>query len=113
MTAAVITGAASALPATLDQRAAWDGFFARHYDGVRAAERIFMGAGVQRRHAVANPMDEDLSGWGTGARMARFIEEALPLGKQAVAWALGRRRSVRMVPIRSTAVVFAGYGRKR
>ena len=36
-----------------------------------------------------------------------------PSISQAVAWALGRRRSVRMVPIRSTAVVFAGYGRKR
>ncbi|TFV51998.1 3-oxoacyl-[acyl-carrier-protein] synthase III C-terminal domain-containing protein [Blastococcus sp. TF02A_35] len=88
MTAAVVTGAGSALPTTLDQRAAWDGFFARHYEGVRAAERIFMGAGVRRRHAVANPMDEDLSGWGTGARMARYIQEALPLGKQAVAGAL-------------------------
>ncbi|RBY92385.1 type III polyketide synthase [Blastococcus sp. TBT05-19] len=88
MTAAVVTGAGSALPATLDQEAAWDGFFAQHYEGVRAAKRIFLGAGVRRRHAVANPMDEDLSGWGTGARMARFIQEALPLGKQAVAGAL-------------------------
>ncbi|RBY97052.1 type III polyketide synthase [Blastococcus sp. TF02-8] len=88
MTAAVVTGAGSALPTTLDQRTAWDGFFAKHYEGVRAAERIFMGAGVRSRHAVANPLDEDLSGWGTGARMARYIQEALPLGKQAVAGAL-------------------------
>ncbi|SDE40668.1 Predicted naringenin-chalcone synthase [Blastococcus fimeti] len=88
MSAAVLTGAGSALPAALDQRAAWDGFFAAHYEGVRAAERIFMGAGVRRRHAVANPVDEDLSSWGTGARMTRFIQEALPLGKQAVAGAL-------------------------
>ncbi|CCG05488.1 methyltransferase domain-containing protein [Blastococcus saxobsidens] len=36
-----------------------------------------------------------------------------PSMRQAVAWALGRRESVRMKPIRSTAVVFAGYGRKR
>jgi predicted naringenin-chalcone synthase len=85
---AVLTGAGSALPAALDQQAAWDGFFARHYEGVRAAERIFLGAGVQRRHAVANPLDEDLSGWGTGARMERYVQEALPLGKQAVAGAL-------------------------
>src|SRR5688572_2858262 len=33
-------------------------------------------------------MDEDLSGWGTGARMERYVQEALPLGKQAVAGAL-------------------------
>jgi 2-polyprenyl-6-hydroxyphenyl methylase/3-demethylubiquinone-9 3-methyltransferase len=32
---------------------------------------------------------------------------------QAVAWRLGRRDTVEMRPIRSTAVVFAGYGRKR
>ena len=88
MSAPVLTGAGSAWPATLEQDAVWDGFFARHYEGVRAARRIFAGAGVRRRHAVANPVDEDISGWGTGARMARFVEEALPLGKQAVAGAL-------------------------
>jgi predicted naringenin-chalcone synthase len=88
VSAAVLTGAGSAWPATLEQDAAWDGFFARHYDGVRAARRIFAGAGVRRRHAVANPVDEDLSGWSTGARMARYVQEALPLGKQAVAGAL-------------------------
>jgi predicted naringenin-chalcone synthase len=88
MSAAVLTGAGSALPATLDQDAAWEGFFARHYEGVRAARRIWTGAGVRTRHAVANPVDEDLSQWGTGARMARYVQEALPLGKQAVAGAL-------------------------
>ena len=88
MTAAVVTGAGSALPAALDQQAAWDGFFADHYADVRAAKRIFLGAGVRTRHAVANPLDEDLSNWGTGARMARYVQEALPLGKQAVAGAL-------------------------
>jgi predicted naringenin-chalcone synthase len=88
VTAAVVTGAGSALPAALDQEAAWDGFFAEHYADVRAAKRIFLGAGVRTRHAVANPLDEDLSTWGTGARMARYVQEALPLGKQAVAGAL-------------------------
>ena len=88
MTAAVVTGVASALPATFDQDAIWDGYFARHYEGVGAARRIFASAGVRRRHAVANPMDADISGWGTGARMVRYVQEALPLGKQAVAGAL-------------------------
>src|SRR3954463_413638 len=88
MSSAVVTGAGSALPATLDQDAAWEGYFARHYEGVRAAQRIFAGAGVRRRHAVANPLHEDLSQWGTGARMERSVQEALPLGKQAVAAAL-------------------------
>jgi 2-polyprenyl-6-hydroxyphenyl methylase/3-demethylubiquinone-9 3-methyltransferase len=36
-----------------------------------------------------------------------------PSLRDAVAWVLGRRAGVRMKPIRSTAVVFAGYGRKR
>ncbi|MGY1672152.1 type III polyketide synthase [Geodermatophilus sp. SYSU D00710] len=88
MSAALLTGAGAALPAPLDQDAAWEGFFARHYEGVRAARRIWSSAGVRTRHAVANPIDEDLSSWSTGARMARYVEEALPLGKQAVAGAL-------------------------
>src|ERR671926_1226919 len=85
---AVLTGAGRALPTTIEQSAVWDGFFARHYAGVGAARRIFTASGVRRRHAVANPLDEDISGWGTAARMARYVEEALPLGKQAVAGAL-------------------------
>src|SRR3954468_22199753 len=88
MSSAVVTGAGSAVPATLDQDAVWEGYFARHYEGVRAARRIFAGAGVRSRHAVASPLDEDISGWGTGARMERYVQEALPLGKQAVAGAL-------------------------
>jgi 2-polyprenyl-6-hydroxyphenyl methylase/3-demethylubiquinone-9 3-methyltransferase len=36
-----------------------------------------------------------------------------PSMKDAIAWRLGRRTLVRMKPVRSTAVVFAGYGRKR
>ena len=88
MTAAVVTGAGHALPATYEQGEVWDGYFAAKYAGLRAAERVFRAAGAQRRHAVVNPLDEDISGWGTGARMERFITEALPLGKQAVAGAL-------------------------
>jgi 2-polyprenyl-6-hydroxyphenyl methylase / 3-demethylubiquinone-9 3-methyltransferase len=36
-----------------------------------------------------------------------------PSMREAIAWKFGRRRMVRMKQIRSTAVVFAGYGRKR
>jgi predicted naringenin-chalcone synthase len=88
VTAAVLTGAGRALPAAYGQEAVWEGFFAAHYAGVRSAERIFKATGVRTRHAVANPMDEDLSNWSTGARMERYVAEALPLGKQAVAGAL-------------------------
>jgi Predicted naringenin-chalcone synthase len=85
---AVLTGAGRALPTTIEQDAVWEGFFAGHYADVRAARRVFASAGVRRRHAVANPLDEDISGWSTGARMQRYVQEALPLGKQAVAAAL-------------------------
>jgi 2-polyprenyl-6-hydroxyphenyl methylase/3-demethylubiquinone-9 3-methyltransferase len=36
-----------------------------------------------------------------------------PSMRDAIAWKFGRRPLVAMKPIRSTAVVFAGYGRKR
>jgi 2-polyprenyl-6-hydroxyphenyl methylase / 3-demethylubiquinone-9 3-methyltransferase len=36
-----------------------------------------------------------------------------PSFRQALAWRLGRRDTVRMKPVRSTAVLFAGYGRRR
>jgi len=36
-----------------------------------------------------------------------------PSLRDAVRWVAGRRAGVRMKPIRSTAAVFAGYGRKR
>ena len=36
-----------------------------------------------------------------------------PSLRDAVAWRLGRRAVVRMRPLRTTAVLFAGYGRKR
>jgi 2-polyprenyl-6-hydroxyphenyl methylase/3-demethylubiquinone-9 3-methyltransferase len=36
-----------------------------------------------------------------------------PSVRDAIAWRLGRRELVRMKPLRSTAVVFAGYGRRR
>lgn len=36
-----------------------------------------------------------------------------PSFRDALAWRLGRRDAVRMKPVRSTAVLFAGYGRRR
>jgi 2-polyprenyl-6-hydroxyphenyl methylase/3-demethylubiquinone-9 3-methyltransferase len=36
-----------------------------------------------------------------------------PSFREALAWRLGRRDTVRMEPVRSTAVLFAGYGRRR
>ena len=83
-----VVGMGHALPAPYSQQGVWDGFFAGHYQDVRIAEQIFANSGVRTRHAVANPVDEDVSGWGTGRRMERYLAEALPLGKDAVTTAL-------------------------
>jgi predicted naringenin-chalcone synthase len=84
-----ITGSGSALPgAGFEQGEMWDRFFAAHSGGGRARERVFRGAGVRHRHAVVNPLVEDVSGWSTGARMRRYTLEALPLAKEAVGAAL-------------------------
>jgi predicted naringenin-chalcone synthase len=86
--AAVIAGYGHAYPDTERQDALWEGFFAQHLDGSRLAKRVFSAAGVVTRHAAANPLVEDVSSWSTEARMQRYVTEALPLGKDAVAAAL-------------------------
>ena len=85
---AYIAGFGMAFPGRVSQADMWDGFFSQHFAGDRMAERIFRGAGVQHRHAAVNPVDEDVSRWSTGERMRRYVAEALPLGKEAVAAAL-------------------------
>lgn len=82
---ASITGIASAVPGLKqEQSALWDGFFSDHYKGSELAERVFRNAGVQTRHGVVDPTREDISDWSTGQRMKRFVEEALPLGDEAL-----------------------------
>lgn len=87
MTAA-ITGFGIRFPPPMRQRELWDGFFAAHFGGSRRARALFLRAGAETRHGVANPLVEDISGWSTGRRMRRYAAEALPLGKDAVAAAL-------------------------
>jgi alkylresorcinol/alkylpyrone synthase len=89
VTGAHVAGLGTALPGPpLHQQDLWTARFAEHFAGDRTAERIFLGAGVATRHAAVNPVVEDASGWSTGARMRRYLVEALPLGKDAVAAAL-------------------------
>jgi alkylresorcinol/alkylpyrone synthase len=90
----VITGAASACPPSRTQEELWDGFFAQHFGQSRWARRVFMATGVRRRHCVVDPTLEDVSGWTTGQRMERYVDESVPLATDAVARALtaaGRR----------------------
>ena len=85
-----IASIATAVPGPMDQQALWDGFFARHYDGSKLAERVWRSSGVVTRHGAVDPLAEDVSRWGTADRMRRYVSEALPLGKDAVANALAK-----------------------
>jgi alkylresorcinol/alkylpyrone synthase len=82
--APVIAGLGSAVPTEVSQVEVWEGFFAEHYRGNPLAERLWHRAGVTRRHGVAIPWKEDVREWGTAARMERFLEEAVPLGSEAL-----------------------------
>lgn len=81
---AAIAGLGVAYPGTLRQDALWDGFFSACYSDSPLARRLWFRSGVKTRHGVVDPRDEDLSTWGTAARMRRFMAEALPLGKAAL-----------------------------
>ena len=85
---ATVTGAGHALPPPLSQQALWDGYFRDHYDDHRVARAVFSRSGIATRRGVIDPTQEDVSGWGTGARMQRYLTEALPLGKEAIGLAL-------------------------
>ena len=85
---AAVTGAGHALPAPMAQSALWDGFFREHYGDDRIARRVWQTSAIATRRGVVDPTQEDVSGWGTAARMQRFLAEAMPLGKEAVDGAL-------------------------
>jgi predicted naringenin-chalcone synthase len=88
MTRAALTGAAHALPPAMDQQALWDGYFRDHYADARLARKVWQHSAITTRRGVVDPTAEDISRWGTGARMERFLAEAMPLGKEAVGGAL-------------------------
>ena len=83
-----VTGAGHAVPAPMGQQALWDGYFSEHYADDRVARRVWQSSGITTRHGVVDPTREDISAVSTGARMRRFVEEAVPLGKEAVSSAL-------------------------
>lgn len=85
-----IAGIGVAHPPPVAQQAVWEGFFEEHYRGVARglAKRVFEHSGVVTRHGVANPLVENVSAWPTSQRMQRYLAEALPLGKEALAGAL-------------------------
>ncbi len=84
MVRAVVTGAGIALPPAISQERLWEDFFGRHYNWSRVAARVWRSSGIETRHGVIDPRSEDIRDWSTGARMRRFVQEALPLGKEAL-----------------------------
>ena len=94
----------------MDQRQLWDEFFEQHYAGNRTARRVWSSSGVSTRHGVVDPRDEDVSTWSTGQRMARFAQEALPLGKGAVSAALADSGLTASDVGLFTVVSCTGYG---
>jgi predicted naringenin-chalcone synthase len=81
---ASLCGLGAAVPPGRFQAELWDEFFAGHYRGNELARQIWMNSGIDFRHGVADPMLEDVREWGTRARMERFLETALPLGRAAL-----------------------------
>jgi predicted naringenin-chalcone synthase len=86
----VLAATAIAHPGPVSQDELWRGYFSTHYSGVQRAlaSRLFSNSGVRQRHAAVNPTIEDVSRWSTAQRMQRYLTEAMPLGKSAVADAL-------------------------
>jgi predicted naringenin-chalcone synthase len=107
--AAVIAGLGSAVPTEVSQEELWAGFFAEHYHGNHLAARLWQRAGVTTRHGVAIPWKEDVRGWGTAARIERFIEEAVPLGREALLACLEESRLAPQQVDALTVATCTGY----
>lgn len=78
----------TALPPVIEQSTMWHTHFRELLRESRAAERIFAGAGVLRRHAVVSPLEHDVSECTTAERMRLYNQYAQPLGHEAVTAAL-------------------------
>lgn len=85
---AVVTGHGQALPPAMRQQDLWDGYFRDHYRDHPLARTVWAKSGITTRRGVVDPTREDISSWGTAARMQRFVLEAMPLGREAVGKAL-------------------------
>lgn len=72
----------------MSQEQLWEERFRHHYGDDAAIRRVWLRCGVESRHGVLDPVAEGVASWGTEQRMRRFVEEALPLGRRALAAAL-------------------------
>jgi alkylresorcinol/alkylpyrone synthase len=75
-------------PPAYDQIKLWTDYYADQVGHDSVAERVWRRAEVRSRHLTVSPMDEDVCQWSTAQRMRRFLDDALPLAKEAVGSAL-------------------------
>jgi predicted naringenin-chalcone synthase len=89
---ATITGSAHAVPSTYPNSPSWQRYFRDRFGGDTGlgfvAEEVWKNTGISARHSVVDPRVEDIDTWTTAQRMERFMIEAMPLGKEAIAGAL-------------------------
>lgn len=85
-----MTGSSHAFPGVrASQEDLWQQFFRDHFNDSPVARRVFRNSGINTRFTAVDPRTEKgVYAWSTGERMARYMTEALPLGRQAVAQAL-------------------------
>jgi alkylresorcinol/alkylpyrone synthase len=75
-------------PPAYDQIRLWRDYYAGQVDHDGVVERVWRRAEVRTRHLTVSPMDEDVCRWSTAQRMRRFLDDALPLAKEALGSAL-------------------------
>lgn len=83
-----IVGFGQATPPAYDQIKLWHEHYASYVSHNGVAERVWRRAEVRTRHLTASPVQDDVSDWSTAQRMRRFLDDALPLAKEAVGSAL-------------------------
>jgi predicted naringenin-chalcone synthase len=87
LTGARIVAFGQSTPPAYDQLKLWTDYYANHVGHDAVAERVWRHAEVRTRHLTASP-HEDVCRWSTAQRMRRFLDDALPLAKEAVGSAL-------------------------
>jgi alkylresorcinol/alkylpyrone synthase len=108
--APTVVGTGAAFPPSHSQRDLWTGFFAEHYGKTAVARRVWENCGVDRRHGVADPRVDDLSGASTEVRMRRFVSDGVPLAVEAVERCLGVAGLAPSEIGHLTVVTCTGYG---
>ncbi|RNL85727.1 type III polyketide synthase [Halostreptopolyspora alba] len=88
MTSARITGIGTAFPSTTLAQERLPELLPDGHPDADVLHKLVRRSGIRRRHLAVDPESEDVSSWGTRARMRRFQRDALPLARSALTDAL-------------------------